>query len=660
MLFYAAAVAFPGVLALVIKRKLVSGEGGGYDLVAAASGLSGGAELGLGQRAGFYLLDAVLVLVLVPAAWLLFTSRVPRALRAWITVAFAAVLSFVYFVELKCLWEVGTFLPARVLAAGAFGAGRKYAAEYMGSSSMAKFLVLLASVVGAAAAGWWFDRARGGRRAAPTWRQLALVSVPCLAAFLPAPRSPFHESAALRALTTFAEPGGAMASDDMPQATADLLAGYRRLSRAPIPNEPSALFGRARGYNVLVYLYETLPDTCYQLSRGASRDAFRHLRSLEGSAIVAGHHYATYPYSRRAYFSIYSGWYPPHGIRDFTEEVWAKGAALVAPGMARSLRDAGYRTAAFVPEEPSAWEDDVRRYAALGFDHHVVPPNAGLKTSQLQGQPDARVAWQRPQDDSSRHQLLDAITAGARDGKPWLFAFHPQLTHGPWPGAGDTKSVEEVCARGAPLFSEVDAGLGEVLRALDETGQRERTIVVVAGDHGLRTRDEFPGFQGATLAEVTFRVPMLIAVPGLERPTRVPWVTSHVDISPSVLDLLGVSRGREMEQGSPVWSPRLADRRVFVLAQGYLGVDGYVGRGRAAMLNYFLSSAALANRGTLEFQTRDLLRTTVETNGAVADVVESFATAQAAWLRRLAAPAAPGEPGAAAMLRNESRAGEVR
>jgi arylsulfatase A-like enzyme len=53
--------------------------------------------------------------------------------------------------------------------------------------------------------------------------------------------------------------------------------------------------------------------------------------------------------------------------------------------------------------------------------------------------------------------------------------------------------------------------------------------------------------------DYAFHVPLLLYAPGiLKRSERIDYVTSHIDITPSILDLAGISAGREKEQGAPL------------------------------------------------------------------------------------------------------------
>jgi hypothetical protein len=599
-------------MAFAIKRKILSDEGGGFDFVADAMGVGNGTQLSALQRASLYRWDVVVALVLVPLLWVWLMHRVPSRLRLALTVLVTWAVTLSLFVELKTYWEVGTFLPARILAAGVFGPGRAYAAEYLATASVAKFGILLLACATTAGVAYAVERGRlpwGGLASIrPGRATLALGLMGAMVIVVPPhlPQTPFSRSGMSIGVWSFAGIGTSTpAADDLKDAgRADLLAAYRALTRAPVPNAPSPYFGAAKGYNVLVYLYETLPYAC--VDEPGADSALAHLRGLEQHGFSARSHYATYPYSRRAYFTIYSGWYPEHGMRSYLD-LRSDGATPKVPGLVSSAAAMGYTTMTFVPEVASEWENDVRRFKSLGFQEHLVPPNAELALAPRA--PEARVAWQRQRDADSRAMLIEAITEQASSGRPWLAAFNPQLTHGPWPGASTAGDDAAICAKGLSLFREVDAGLGEILAALERTGQRDRTVVVALGDHGLRTSAEYPGFRGATLDDITFHVPLVIHVPGLLQATHaIEWPTSHVDIASSVLDLLGSDVNRAAEQGSPMWDPRLSQRRIFIYAQGYLGADGFVDPQRAVMLNYFLGSVAQTPwNGMLRFTAGDLL-----------------------------------------------------
>jgi uncharacterized sulfatase len=84
----------------------------------------------------------------------------------------------------------------------------------------------------------------------------------------------------------------------------------------------------------------------------------------------------------------------------------------------------------------------------------------------------------------------------------------------------------------------VDAQIGLVLEALDRLELRERTIVVVLGDHGYHLGDKGGLWRKNTLYEASLRVPLLIAAPGLRDPgAATSSLVELVDLYPTLTDL---------------------------------------------------------------------------------------------------------------------------
>jgi len=90
------------------------------------------------------------------------------------------------------------------------------------------------------------------------------------------------------------------------------------------------------------------------------------------------------------------------------------------------------------------------------------------------------------------------------------------------------------------LVAQVDRSIGEILKALDELGLADDTIVVFTSDHG----DMMGAHQLVTktvMYEESAKVPWLVRAPALGRQQRViAGPVSHIDVVPTLLDLMGV------------------------------------------------------------------------------------------------------------------------
>ena len=87
----------------------------------------------------------------------------------------------------------------------------------------------------------------------------------------------------------------------------------------------------------------------------------------------------------------------------------------------------------------------------------------------------------------------------------------------------------------------VDAQIGKVLQALQDSGIAENTIVVVWGDHGWHLGDHRV-WGKHTLSERALRSPLIIKVPRTQNGGRTfTQVVSTVDIYPTLMDLCNIS-----------------------------------------------------------------------------------------------------------------------
>ncbi|MCZ6632066.1 MAG: sulfatase-like hydrolase/transferase [bacterium] len=130
----------------------------------------------------------------------------------------------------------------------------------------------------------------------------------------------------------------------------------------------------------------------------------------------------------------------------------------------------------------------------------------------------------------------------------------------------------------------VDRSVAKILRALEESGKADETIVVFTSDHGEMVGDH--GILGKTvLYEESVKVPLLIRVPWLGRhQRRIDGNFGHIDLVPTILDLMGqavpdhlegVSR-KEVLDGEAT----LADNDVFIQ---WNRSDGHPRAGEAAV-----------------------------------------------------------------------------
>lgn len=161
------------------------------------------------------------------------------------------------------------------------------------------------------------------------------------------------------------------------------------------------------------------------------------------------------------------------------------------------------------------------------------------------------------------------------------------------------------------LVTLVDQSIGAILGCLERCGIEEHTIVVHTSDHG-DSLGAHHLFGKETMFEEAARVPWLIRLPGQTRQKIISNPVSHIDLVPTLLDLLGQSG-----------HPQCAGKSLLPLMTG-AGAPGY-NEEDAALRNVFLEWAPnrtkvkkgsrLARRRMIKRAVEESTRTLVSPDG---------------------------------------------
>jgi arylsulfatase A-like enzyme len=375
---------------------------------------------------------------------------------------------------------------------------------------------------------------------------------------------------------------------------------YRKDSHFP-PASPSPFFARAQGENVLFFVLEATSARVFDPASDPLLD-MPNARRLRQHAFIAAKHYTTFPGTSQAVFSFFTSLYTK-------AEVGAEigDRQVVFPGMIRSLRAAGYLAAyyGYVWKVEKARDD--RLLQGLGFDHFGEPDiddavdRGGWETFL------GPTSYVDNNDRQALRKLRDDIRGWTARGQKFAAAFFPEIAHDPWRELPGRKSASQY-ERGRALAVHQDAWLGELIAELERDGALDHTIIVVTADHGLRwspaPEQHIQLASHGTLDDVTLRVPMLIYAPQiLARPQYIDRPTSHLDMAPTILDLLGVRSGRELEEGTSILNPAVTQRRLFLWMDPY-GATGFFEDG-----SYYMRTASgtILKSDSLHFEDKNTL-----------------------------------------------------
>jgi len=256
---------------------------------------------------------------------------------------------------------------------------------------------------------------------------------------------------------------------------------------------------------------------------GGGGPATPHLDQLAGDGVVftrASTHAAS---SLPAHLSLLTGQLPfEHGVRD---DVGFRLADDVETLAAR-LASRGFATGGAV----STVRLDPRTGADRGFSHYdaerprpAAAPLSAADPLERDSPATARaaVAWLDAQDSPRLFYLLQL------NGVPTPPAAPPGADSGR--GLGNSEAM----AVGA-----ADAALGSVLDSLRRKGWYDDALVMVTSAHGGSPDGGGDPGRGYTLADPVRRVPFVVKMPGDPEARQVATPLQHIDIAPTVLDLV--------------------------------------------------------------------------------------------------------------------------
>ena len=112
-----------------------------------------------------------------------------------------------------------------------------------------------------------------------------------------------------------------------------------------------------------------------------------------------------------------------------------------------------------------------------------------------------------------------------------------------------------------------DQHMGEFLDAVAGQGLLEDTLLIITNDHGEELGERGHYGHGHSLHQEMIRAPLLVHYPPVFRPgARVPDIVEHVDVVPTILDVLGLPPMRHVEgqsllplvRGRPIARPTYA------------------------------------------------------------------------------------------------------
>ncbi|MCH2169244.1 sulfatase-like hydrolase/transferase [Myxococcota bacterium] len=280
--------------------------------------------------------------------------------------------------------------------------------------------------------------------------------------------------------------------------------------------------------NVLFILVDTLRADHLGIY-GYDRDVSPNIDSLARGGIVFENTVSQSSWTKTSMASLWTGNVPAnHGIVHY-DHVIPDEAVLPA----ELFREAGYQTAGIFR---NGWVA-----STFGFDqgfNAYIRPRAGRANLQMQRLNPSGASLQGTDEDLviSAQEFLNAYS-----GERFFLYLHMMDVH---QYVYDDKSVEYGTSY-LDIYDQsiswTDRLIAHLVVDLEERGLRDKTLIVIASDHGEAFREHgWEGHAKNLYSEVT-RVPMIFIPPFyIEGGITIDNLVSNIDLFPTVLDMVGL------------------------------------------------------------------------------------------------------------------------
>lgn len=350
--------------------------------------------------------------------------------------------------------------------------------------------------------------------------------------------------------------------------------------------------------NVIVYIIETAISKYYpdfsEYLKGIGRN------KLMDATIRFTEHYCTFPQSERAIYSIVSGKYPPvdNGYD------WINISYIYAHSLPQVLKEKKY-VSYFLSTAPLDFHNNISMVRHLGFDH--IEDMEKAKAARVKH--DGKWAWDRkflyPADEELLEKSLKIIDKHSQTKEPYVLMLAPQASHAPFqvpPDYSKTNPTDLDLIRANAYWQ-----FGVIMKIVDrlnQIGQMENSILVITGDHGIRSSYESKQLFGSPniLKKISFNVPLWIIEGSRKKPLNIDHATSHIDIVPTLLDMLRIGYDPLSYHGRSVFIE--TQRTLFFLGGNLLPVNGYKKEDCYFMENRYLDYYAVSPTFGFEVKTK--------------------------------------------------------
>lgn len=307
--------------------------------------------------------------------------------------------------------------------------------------------------------------------------------------------------------------------------------------------------------NVVVLLLESTGADYALAPMPSGKWAMPFLHSLSEQGLLLRNHFSAGNSSPRGIFSLMSGLYvmPEAGIWDVRKDIYLPSLlTYLGPTYQRFLVTPGSLDWYF----PHAYM--LHSGFAELWGYHNLPIRKNAPGGRAHARDEAETV----------SVFLQKLSAAAGRAEPFVAVYYSFLAHWPYPDYGKESHIAEP-TRPLNLYYNnlhyLDGQLARIYKKATELGLLDKTIFVIAGDHGEAFGQHPHNYTHSRQSfNENYRTPALLLHPRLFPPRVITAPTSHVDILPTLLDALGRSYDPQLLQGESLFQDHFRRKYIFL------------------------------------------------------------------------------------------------
>jgi len=342
--------------------------------------------------------------------------------------------------------------------------------------------------------------------------------------------------------------------------------------------------------NVIFVVLETASLDDYDIY--SAENDMPYISSLIPNSLISKNHFSAYPYSIRANYSMFSSIYDLP-TKDMMVDFLIDEDPLASEALPKVLSNEGYKVKYYFPIKLTQGDKERWMLEYLGFDeiwegldHEGAPvTNRRVKNEELMFA-----------------EAIKDISIFSERTQPFFLSLVMAIGHAPFPEIEvDGKSQHSRGEKVTALKIYIDHLIEKLVESLKYHGQLENTILVITADHGVRNKVEDPTINLAYSNNRSYNVPLLIHYPAVFNDTReIKWLSSHIDIAPTILSLMGNETSNYLYQGDSMLNPNLRERVTFFWGGHYFGTNAMHYRGKFYMENIVTGEKLVSDKFLFE------------------------------------------------------------